>query len=547
MSKKQRRSKNSQRSSRSRKSKSTADERGRTSPNGPMRHLAGIAGVAVLGVVLFWWWNASHQDTNAERPAEIAAAEPDRANSSADEHDKPAVRETDHSAGHPDSNHTAPAEHADAPAKSQPSGSFLDSFASPSSTPSASSAVQTNEALEKLFRDTLAAMNERDELTDRLSKALAANDEAGMKQLQSEGRSLAERLNRDLSRLEGDLKMARESRPDDPLVQWLTGELLMQVGGEPAEMLPYFQRAVDGGLERPRLLASLARVQFEANQFAAAYDSALKALELDEPDRYVWESYTRIAEGNERFDELDKRLDAAFANPATNPGWEQAIRVRLNELVKLWQRELSFREADGTKNDLPRVRLTIEHRRFGHDAAGNSTSKIETTGQGEVELELFEDQAPQTVANFISLVEKGFYDGTLFMVAESARYVQGGDPDTKNDDPSDDGGGGPGYVIADEFKRPDARDHFRGSISMVNTGPHSGGSQFFITLAPNQAFNTHFTVFGRVIAGQEVIDAITPGRTNRTIGHFGKLVPGDALVKAEVVRKRPHAYVATKQ
>lgn len=439
------------------------------------------------------------------------------------------------------------ARHKQASSRPGQPGSFLESFGSPAKSAKANTDVKSNEALEGSFRKLLAAMDERAQLRDRMFQAVAAQDRAGMIQLRSASQALSQRLNKQLSGLEGELKRARQSRPDDPLVQWLTGELLMHVGGEPAEMLPYFERAVKGGLVRARLTASLARVQFEANQFAAAYKSALQAFTLGEPDKYTWETYDRVARGNERFDELVKRLDAAFPDPQQRPAWEADMRKRAARLARTWKRERIFRDTASQRNDLPRVRLTIEHRRFARDGDGHVTSKVESTGRGEVTLELFEDQAPQTVANFVSLVEKGFYDRTLFMVAESASYVRGGDPKTRNDDPSDDGQGGPGYTIPDEFQRLDARDHFRGSLSMVNTGPHTAGSQFFIALAPNLSFNRHFTVFGRVIRGQEHVDGITPGRTTRNIGHFGKLVPGDVLLKAEVVRKRKHAYTATRE
>jgi cyclophilin family peptidyl-prolyl cis-trans isomerase len=74
---------------------------------------------------------------------------------------------------------------------------------------------------------------------------------------------------------------------------------------------------------------------------------------------------------------------------------------------------------------------------------------------------------------------------------------------------------------------------------MVNYGPHTAGSQFFIALVPNPAMDGRFTVFGRVLRGQDVIDHITPGRTNKSIGRGGKIIPGDLLVRAEVIRKQP--------
>lgn len=425
--------------------------------------------------------------------------------------------------------------------------SFLDAFGSQiGDTPRSGETLKDNDALERSFQTILIAREQREQLKAKLGAALASDDPLVLSRLRENANALSKRINKQLSEFEAELKSARQTRPDDPLVQWLTGELLMYVGGEPAEMRPYFERAVKGGLERPRLWSSLARVEFESNHFTEGYALAAKALDAQPQNHYCWESYNRIAIGNERFDELIKRLEQDFPDANQRPSWAASMLDRARNLRELWRAELKQRAADARRDDLPHAKLVVEHRRFARDEAGNVTSKVEVTGEGEMELELFEDQAPETVANFISLVDAGFYDGTLFMVAESAGYVQGGDPNTKNDDVNDDGIGGPGYIIHDEFKLPGARSHFRGSISMVNTGPQSAGSQFFICLAPNEHFNGHFTVFGRIVRGQEVADAITLGRTTANVGHYGKIIPGDRLVHAEVTRRRDHAYKPTK-
>jgi cyclophilin family peptidyl-prolyl cis-trans isomerase len=81
---------------------------------------------------------------------------------------------------------------------------------------------------------------------------------------------------------------------------------------------------------------------------------------------------------------------------------------------------------------------------------------------------------------------------------------------------------------------------------MVETGPHKAGSQFLIGLVPHPEFDHHLTAFGRVIRGQEGVDRITSGRTNLHVGQFGKAIPGDLLVRADVVRKRSHPYQVVK-
>ncbi|MBI2930173.1 MAG: peptidylprolyl isomerase [Planctomycetes bacterium] len=190
--------------------------------------------------------------------------------------------------------------------------------------------------------------------------------------------------------------------------------------------------------------------------------------------------------------------EAAKAEASLRPGL--AVRV----LIAL--QELDLRAQEERKNDLPRVELE--------------------TPKGKIVLELFEDQAPNTVANFISLVGDGFYDGTQFHRVESNFVIQGGDPLSKNDDPTDDGLGGPGYRFPDELPAG-YRRHFRGSLSMANSGPGTNGSQFFITHRVTEPLDGRHTVFGRVLEGMPVVDAIAVG---------------DRITHAHVVRKRPHEY-----
>jgi peptidyl-prolyl cis-trans isomerase B (cyclophilin B) len=140
------------------------------------------------------------------------------------------------------------------------------------------------------------------------------------------------------------------------------------------------------------------------------------------------------------------------------------------------------------------------------------------TNKGEIVLELAEDDAPNTVANFINLAEKGFYDGVTFHRVIADFMIQGGDP-------TGTGSGGPGYVIADEFS-PRLK-HTRGVISMANAGPNTGGSQFFITHVPCPHLDGKHAVFGRVVEGMDVVDAIRQG---------------DRIEKVTVDRKRDHPY-----
>ncbi|HOX26966.1 MAG TPA: peptidylprolyl isomerase [Candidatus Krumholzibacteria bacterium] len=127
------------------------------------------------------------------------------------------------------------------------------------------------------------------------------------------------------------------------------------------------------------------------------------------------------------------------------------------------------------------------------------------TGKGEINLELFADAAPVTVANFVNLARRGYYDGLVFHRVIADFMIQGGCPQGN-------GRGGPGYQFEDEFD-PALRHGTPGVLSMANAGPGTNGSQFFITHVPTEWLDDRHTVFGRVLdkAGQNVVDAIGVG------------------------------------
>lgn len=187
----------------------------------------------------------------------------------------------------------------------------------------------------------------------------------------------------------------------------------------------------------------------------------------------------------------------------------------------MWKKELAIREAEAAakgEDRLPRV--------------------LFKTSRGDIELELFENEAPNTVANFISLVEKKKYDGIAFHRVIPNFMAQGGDPNTLDKDPRNDGMGGPGYHIACECYQDNARMHFQGSLSMAHAGRDSGGSQFFLThlptghLNPDEKAGRGHTVFGRVVKGQDAALAIRPN---------------DKIISATVLFKRNHPYVPKTQ
>lgn len=133
------------------------------------------------------------------------------------------------------------------------------------------------------------------------------------------------------------------------------------------------------------------------------------------------------------------------------------------------------------------------------------------TEKGVIDLELYPQYAPKTVNNFIFLAREGFYDGVLFHRVISNFMIQGGDP-------TGTGRGGPGYRFEDEVDGNPLK-HEMGVISMANAGPGTNGSQFFITHSPQPHLNGKHTVFGKVIAGQEVMD---------------KIKQGDSMIKVEI-------------
>jgi cyclophilin family peptidyl-prolyl cis-trans isomerase len=128
------------------------------------------------------------------------------------------------------------------------------------------------------------------------------------------------------------------------------------------------------------------------------------------------------------------------------------------------------------------------------------------TSAGRIVLQFHEEDAPRHVGNFKKLARSGFYDGTYFHRVIPGFMVQGGDPNTKDDDRTNDGQGGPGYAIEAEFN---ARKHVRGTLSMARSrGIHTAGSQFFICVANAPHLDGQYTAFGRVQEGMETVDEI---------------------------------------
>lgn len=123
------------------------------------------------------------------------------------------------------------------------------------------------------------------------------------------------------------------------------------------------------------------------------------------------------------------------------------------------------------------------------------------TAKGTIVFELYPEDAPKTVSNFVYLAKEGYFDGLTFHRVEPGFVIQGGDP-------SGNGTGGPGYMFEDE---PVTKDYDKGIVAMANAGPDTNGSQFFIMLEDNATLPKNYTIFGKVTSGQDVVDQIRVG------------------------------------
>lgn len=148
----------------------------------------------------------------------------------------------------------------------------------------------------------------------------------------------------------------------------------------------------------------------------------------------------------------------------------------------------------------------------------NPTVTFETN-LGNFTAEMFEDVAPKTAGNFLKLAREGYYDGIIFHRVIKGFMIQGGDP-------TGTGTGGPGYQIPDEFA-PGLAHTQKGTFSMANSGPNTGGSQFFITLAATPWLDGKHAIFGRVTTGLDILDKIGVVDTN----------PGDRPKQDVVMQK----------
>jgi len=186
------------------------------------------------------------------------------------------------------------------------------------------------------------------------------------------------------------------------------------------------------------------------------------------------------------------------------------------------------KEIDTTTIDAPEITLQTEKLDNNNVAMETANTATLKTNRGDITIELYGDKTPKTVENFGMLAKQGFYDGVKFHRVIPGFMIQGGDPLTKDDTMQAQWGtGGPGYTFEDEFVSD--LSNVQGTISMANAGPGTNGSQFFINVGDNVFLDGKHTVFGKVTAGYENVEAISNVDKNQ------RDVPNEPIVIQSIV------------
>ena len=267
-------------------------------------------------------------------------------------------------------------------------------------------------------------------------------------------------------------------------------------------------------------LATIAKDYVEADRFEEARPAIQTLVDGNTTDPEAYVLAGTVAFALHDFEAAKQHFEKAAASGVLSRQ-AQVMAAEVDNYIEYWEEEKKLREHEASApagQELPRVRM-------------------ETT-KGAIVFELFENEAPETVGNFIHLVEKGFYDRLTFHHVIAGLLAQGGCP-------KGDGTQGPGYHIYCECHPPNTyRKHFRGSLTMAHYGQRdTGGSQFFITFVPTPQLNGQHTVFGRVVEGMEVLAKLT--RRDPTKSE-GLAITPDKIIQAETIRKRDHEYVPNK-
>lgn len=328
----------------------------------------------------------------------------------------------------------------------------------------------------------------------------------------------------ELAGLQLKYRTASEQQREQSLLQWnrliARGEEIEPKLIDAAEKA--FEEAPNADKEITFFLMKLLAQGVLRDEYEPAYEIGRMLMENKCVDPHVANLAGIAAFATNHFDDAEKYLGLAaksgyYKSPSEKNKPAQTGRYYLQILPyykQAWVKEEAIRRRQADSDNLPRVLLK--------------------TSKGDILIELFENEAPNTVANFISLVEGGFYDGLTFHRVLSGFMAQGGDP-------RGNGSGGPGYSIACECYKPNHRLHFRGSLSMAHAGRDTGGSQFFLTFVPTPQLDGKHTAFGRVIGEMDVLSKL-----HRRNPDDKEASRPDKIIEAKVVRKRQHKYQPVK-
>lgn len=308
------------------------------------------------------------------------------------------------------------------------------------------------------------------------------------------------------------IKAAMADMRENPKLDSEAAEFLIQVSGRNADadrfdgMLEVVQLLKDHGYTSRPFELCFALTAASQNEYEAALPHLINAAHNLET------SMKEVAESKEITNEQRQVIGKKLME--THLLLEELANVERNK--SLWEAELKARESDAAGEPLPRV-------------------LIETT-KGSLEVELFENQAPNTVANFISLCESGFYDTLPFHRVMTHFMAQGGCPNR-------DGTGGPDYSIRTELDGKTDRGFFRGTLglAMAQT-PDSGGSQFFICYLPRTSLTGKYVAFGRVVEGLNVLSDLSHIDPDEKEAEQSSQALPDEIIRTKVLRKRAHDY-----
>lgn len=321
---------------------------------------------------------------------------------------------------------------------------------------------------------------------------------ARQKEIQEEVQKMAETIQTFKAPMLAAAKAAFKEAPnkDEMVKAFLLNNIVMMVNYDDYEnALKECDELIRLGLVEQPIFEIAAFSAFNSNQFAYAESAIASAKKL------AAAALARAKAQGKTQAEINKE-----GIGQVHPGLAQ-LEENLPFYKEAWAKEKALRAASAQAKDCPIV-------------------KLQTTA-GDITIELFAKEAPNTVANFVELVNKGFYNGLTFHRVMQGFMAQGGDP-------KGNGTGGPGYFIPCEVDNPNARIHFRGSLSMAHAGKDTGGSQFFITFVPTKWLDGKHTVFGRVISGFENLAKITRDPDPNTPGF-----EPTKIIKAEVTYMPP--------